>query len=145
LRRLVCLAVLALASACGAPEGDVAAPKPGGASDDPNVFRADRVDERPYAGEWAMDTDACRDKGKVWTIESNRMGMRRERFCVFSEIRVSRGAADGEAWRADAQCLADGQQSEDVVFFRVKASGLQMRVTINDADAIDLVRCPMST
>lgn len=144
MRRLVCLAVFALA-ACGAPKGEGSAPKPGGSADDPNVFRADSIGERPYAGEWASDPDACRDQDKVWTIESNRLGMRRERFCVFGQIRVSRGSTEGEAWRADARCVAGGQQSEDVLFFRVKSSGLSMRVTINDADAIDLVRCPMRT
>ncbi len=144
MRRLVCLAVFALA-ACGAPEGDVPAPKPGAPSDDSNVFRADSINERPYAGEWASDPDACQDERKVWTIESNRLGMRRERFCVFGQVRVSRGSSEGEAWRADARCVSGGQQSEDVLFFRVTSSGLSMRVTINDADAVDLVRCPMRT
>jgi hypothetical protein len=32
-----------------------------------------------------------------------------------------------------------------VVFFRMKERGQEMRVTINDADAVDLVRCPMRT
>lgn len=144
MRRLVCVAMLALA-ACGAPEGEVSGPGSGAPADDSNIFRADSINERPYAGEWASDPDACRDERKVWTIESNRLGMRRERFCVFGQIRVSRATKDVEAWRADARCVSAGQQSEDVLFFRVKTSGLSMRVTINDADAIDLVRCPMRT
>lgn len=145
MRRLVSLAVLSLAAACGAPDSEISAPKSGDPSTDSNVFRADSLNERPYAGEWALDHDSCSDSRKIWTIESNRMGMQRERFCIFNQIRVSRASNEGEAWRVDAKCLAGGQQSEDVVFFRVKSSGVSMRVTINDADAIDLVRCPTRT
>lgn len=143
MRRLVCLAVVALASACNAPEGDVTAPK--GSSKDSNTFRADSVNERSYAGEWATNPDGCNDRRMVWTVEANRVGIQRERFCVFSEIRVSRSGGTNEAWRADAKCLAGGKQSDDVLFFRVQPNGQQMRVTINDSDAIDLVRCPMRT
>lgn len=143
MRRLICLAVVALAAACNAPEGDAPAPK--ASSDDPNIFRAENLNERSYAGEWAANPDACNDQRTVWTVETNRVGILRQRFCVFSEIRVSRNGETDEAWRADAKCLAGGKQSEDVLFFRVKPNGQQMRVTINDADAIDLVRCPMRT
>lgn len=144
MRGLVCLAALALAAACDAPDAQKAA-GPGNSAEDPNLFRAERKDERSYAGEWASDQDSCNNQREVWTIEENRMGMRRQRFCVFSEIRVSRNTSEGEAWRADARCLADGRQSDDVVFFRMKERGQEMRVTINDADAVDLVRCPMRT
>jgi hypothetical protein len=91
-----------------------------------------------------VGADECGDQKKIWTIETHRMGMQRQRFCVFSQIRVSNGGEE-QAWRADAKCLAAGKQSDDVVFFRVKPNRLEMRVTINDADSVDLVRCPMRT
>jgi hypothetical protein len=145
-RRLICLGLLALVSACGAPDVEDAAPAAGLPSEDPNTFRADAAIERPYAGEWASETDHCGDVKKVWTIEANRMGMQRQRFCVFERIYAASSTdEEGEAWSASAKCLAEGRESHDFVFFRVKPSRHEMRVTINDSTAIDLVRCPMQT
>lgn len=141
MHRLICLMALGLA-ACSAPEGE----DPSGSLKSPGAVKslpAGATDARPYAGEWASDLAACRDERKIWTIESHRLGMRRERFCVFGHVRVSRSSGGDEAWRADARCVAGGQQSEDVLFFRIRESGQAMRVTVNDADAVDLVRCPM--
>lgn len=145
MRLLACVAVLTLAAACDAPKG--AAPEPSATipSDNPNTFRADSLEDRAYAGEWAAVADQCGDSKKVWTIEANRMGMQRQRFCVFDRIYVSSRGGDGEAWSASARCLADGRESHDFVFFRVKANKAEMKVTINDAGAVDLVRCPMRT
>jgi hypothetical protein len=145
LRRLACLVVLALASACGAPEGDGPAPSAAIPSDDPNTFRADSADERTYAGEWAADAGDCGDHRKLWTIETRRMGVQRERFCVFNQIRVSDEPGDDQVWQATAKCLAAGRQSDAVLFFRLKPGSHEMRVRIGDADAIQLVRCPMRT
>jgi hypothetical protein len=137
--------VLAVAAGCGAPdpEGAPAAESPAA---NPNTFRADADEERAYAGEWAVAADHCDDQGKVWTIETNRMGMQRERFCVFERIYVSRrNLGEGEAWSASAKCLAEGKESHDFLFFRVRPTRQEMRITINDSSPVDLVRCPMRT
>lgn len=145
MRLLACVAVLTLAAACDAPKGAEPEPSATIPSNRPGPFSTDAPEERAYAGEWALMADQCGDTKKVWTIEANRMGMKRERFCVFDRIYVSNNSADGEAWSASARCLAGGRESHDFVFFRVKPNKAEMRVTINDANAIDLVRCPMRT
>ncbi len=143
MRRLICIAMLALAGACGAPADEPAEPA-AEAPANPNDFRADGPVERTYAGEWAASSDSCGNQREIWTIEENRMGMRRQRFCVFERVFVST-SGDGQGWSASARCLADGRQSHDFVFFRVAPNRAQMRVTINDSEAIELVRCPMRT
>lgn len=144
MRRLVCIALLALAGACEPPAKDATDPSAEVPNSDSNAFRADADDERAYAGEWAASADNCADQKKIWTIEENRMGMERSRFCVFERIFSSSGDS-GLGWSASARCLAKGRQSNDFVFFRVNPSKLQMRVTINDAESVELVRCPMRT
>lgn len=143
MRALVCIALMALAGACEAPsdKADPAAEMP---ERDSNAFRADAAEDRAYAGQWAISSDGCSRPREVWTIEENRMGMKRERFCVFERIFTSEGNG-GQGWSASARCLASGRQSHDFVFFRINPNKQQMRVTINDSEAVDLVRCPMST
>jgi len=143
-RGLACVVVLTLATACGAPQGDETGPDSASRSDQADSFPGDFSDERPYAGEWAAMSSDCADSRKVWTIEANRMGIRKQRFCVFNQVRQAE-SSEGEVWRADARCLAGGKESEDVLFFRVKPSRLEMRVRISDNDPEELVRCPMRT
>ncbi len=144
MRRLIAIAALALVAACEAPVNDEPAPA-AEAPSNPDAFRAETGSEPPaYAGEWAASSDACNDQKQIWTIEEHRMGARRERFCVFERVFASGGNA-GKGWSASARCLSDGQQSQDFMFFRVGPSQLQMRVTINDAEVVELVRCPMTT
>ncbi len=143
MRSLACVAVLALAAACGGPErGNTASSSP---PTQPDIPPAISGEERPYSGEWAAQTDDCTDARKVWTIEDHRMGVRKQRFCVFSQVRQTEGSVEAEVWRADARCLAAGRESEDVLFFRVKPGRHEMRVRISDADPEELVRCPMRT
>lgn len=149
MRRLTCiaalsLAVLALAAACEAPVDDAVEPA-AEAPADPNAFRAEGDSERAYTGEWAARSESCNNQREIWTIEENRMGMRRQRFCVFERVFASTTDEPGQSWSASARCLAEGRQSHDFVFFRVEPNRAQMRVTINDGEAIELVRCPMRT
>lgn len=144
MRRLASLAFLVLAGACEAPVDDQAEPA-AEAPTDPNTFRADEPDEdRAYAGEWATDANACNNQREIWTIEQTRMGMKRERFCHFERMNRSAGE-DGQVWSASARCVARGRSSNDFVFFRVNPNKLKMRVTINDSESVELVRCPMRT
>lgn len=143
-RRLACVAVLALAAACGEPQGDETASSEAPGQPSASPF-SPPADERSYAGEWATQAGDCADSRKIWTIESHRMGVRKQRFCVFSKVRQTEETTDAEVWRADARCLAGGRESEDVLFFRVKPSRLEMRVRISDSDPEELVRCPMRT
>lgn len=150
MRRLICIAALALgplvlAAACEAPVDETAEPAAAAPDADPNAFRADRDIERTYTGEWAARSESCNNQREIWTIEENRMGMRRQRFCVFERIFASTADEPGQGWSASARCLSDGRQSHDFLFFRVAPSRAQMRVTINDGKAIELVRCPMRT
>ena len=145
MRRFTCFVVLALAAACGAPEGEENAPGAAIPSDDSNTFRADSADERTYAGEWAAGAAECGDQRKIWTIETHRMGVQRQRFCVFNQVRVSDEAGEDQVWQANAKCLSDGRQSDAVLFFRLRPGSHEMRVRIGDAEAIQLVRCPMRT
>ncbi len=145
MRSLACVAVLALAAACGAPKDGNAAPSAAAPSATLDRFSGGSTDERPYSGEWAAQANDCADSRKVWTIESNRMGVRKQRFCVFSQVRQTEETNEAEVWRADARCLAGGQESDDVLFFRVKPGRVEMRVRISDADPEELVRCPMRT
>jgi hypothetical protein len=145
LRRLVSLALIALAAACEAPVDESAAPAAGIPDTDPNAFRAERdAEERAYAGEWATDANACNNQREIWTIEQTRMGMKRERFCHFERVNQSAGD-EGQVWSASARCVARGRTSNDFVFFRVNPSKLKMRVTINDSESVELIRCPMRT
>lgn len=145
MRRLVSLALIALVSACEAPVSDTAEPAAEAPDTDPNAFRAERDEvERAYAGEWASDANACNNQREIWTIEQTRMGMKRERFCHFERMNQSSGD-EGQIWSASARCVAGGRSSNDFVFFRVNPNKLKMRVTINDSESIELVRCPMRT
>lgn len=145
MRRLVSLALIALVSACEAPVSDTAEPAAEAPDGDPNAFRAEQDPvERAYAGEWASDTNACNNQREIWTIEQTRMGMKRERFCHFERMNQT-SSDDGQVWSASARCLAGGRSSNDFVFFRVNPNRLKMRVTINDSESIELVRCPMRT
>jgi hypothetical protein len=144
LRRLVSLALLALVSACEAPVDDAAEPA-AEAPSNPNDFRAGQdEEERAYAGEWASDSNACNNLREIWTIEQSRMGMKRERFCHFERVNQASGDS-GHVWSASARCVARGRSSNDFVFFRVNPNKLKMRVTINDTESVELVRCPMRT
>lgn len=143
MRGLACVVVLTLAAACDAPQGDETGREYAGPSN-PADRLPDDIAERSYAGEWAAISSDCSDSRKVWTIESNRIGIRKQRFCVFKQVRRAE-SNEGEVWRADARCLAGGKESEDVLFFRVKPSRLEMRVRISDNDPEELVRCPMRT
>jgi hypothetical protein len=144
LRRLVSLAFLAFASACEAPVDDTMEPAAEAPDTDPNAFRAESDEERAYAGEWAVTADACNNQREVWTIEQSRMGMKRVRFCHFERVNQA-ASGDGQVWSASARCVAGGRSSNDFVFFRVNPSKLKMRVTINDTESVELVRCPMRT
>lgn len=145
MRRLLAIAVLAAAAACEAEVDDAPAPAAESLPSDPEAFRAERDSEPPaYAGEWATISEACNNPREVWTIEEYRMGMKRQRFCVFERVFASRSDA-GQGWSASARCLADGRQSNDFVFFRLGENRQELRVTINDAEAVQLVRCPMAT
>ena len=145
MRRLASLALIALVAACEAPVDDTATPAAELPDTGTNAFRAEaREEERAYAGEWAIDTNACNNQREIWTIEQTRMGMKRERFCHFE--RINQSASDnGQVWSASARCVARGQSSTDFVFFRVNPNKLKMRVTINDSESIELIRCPMRT
>ena len=147
MRRLTCiaasaLAASALAAGCEPPVDETEAPAAAAPEPDPDAFRADA--DRAYTGEWAATNESCNNQREIWTIEENRMGMRRQRFCVFERVFISTTDA-GQGWSASARCVAEGRQSHDFVFFRVDANKGQMRVTINDGKAVELVRCPMRT
>ena len=145
MRRLASLVLIALVVACEAPVDDSAAPAAEVPDTDPNAFRAEgEEEERAYAGEWAADSNACNSQREIWTIEQSRMGMKRERFCHFERMNQSSGD-EGQVWSASARCVAAGRTSNDFVFFRVNPNKLKMRVTINDSESIELIRCPMRT
>jgi len=145
LRRLASLVLIALMAACEAPVDDAAPPAAELPESDPNAFRAEGDEpERAYAGEWAADSNACNNQREIWTIEQSRMGMKRERFCHFERVNQAAGD-DGQVWSASARCVAKGRASNDFVFFRINPNKLKMRVTINDSESIDLIRCPMRT
>jgi hypothetical protein len=149
-RRLAaCVAVLGVLGACDAPEGSAGGandPSSGTRVDDPNIFRADVDRTRPYAGEWAVARNQCEDDKKVWTIESNRMAIEEQRFCAFDSNMYMNRAPDGETtWSTGARCLAEGRESHDFLFFRVEDNLREMRVTFNDANSVELVRCPMKS
>lgn len=138
LRKIAWLAAVGALAACGGAEPGVA----GGQPD--TAYRSDAGDDPAYAGEWASAETACQTKGELWTIEARRLGMKRQRFCVFDRVFTSSSPA-GAGWSASARCLFEGRESHDFLFFRLTPSRMQMRVTINDAAPIDLVRCPMRT
>jgi hypothetical protein len=134
----IAIAFLSLAAAgCEAPEADNAPEAE--LSTDPNTFRAEG--EPAYTGEWASQPDLCSNAREVWTIEARRLGMKRQRFCVFDPM-PQLGDEDGQGWSASARCHSDGRASRDFLFFRVEPSQSQMRVTINDQRSVELVRCP---
>jgi len=144
-RRLFAIALFALAAACEPPAETPPEPAAEALPSNPDAFRAERSNEPPaYTGEWAVASDACGNPREVWTIEEKRLGMKRRRFCVFERVFASTSDA-GQGWSASARCLADGRQSNDFMFFRVGQNRQQLRVTINDTEAVDLVRCPMAT
>lgn len=64
------------------------------------------------------------------------------RFCAFKKIYVSQAADSADAvWSADADCLANGRQTKEFVFFRIRRNLREMRVTFNDNPPVELVRC----
>ncbi len=133
----------ALLAGCGAPAGGDGASDPAAELPvDPNTFRAGS--EPAYTGEWAPASELCSNKGEIWTIETRRIGMRRERFCVFDPMLQST-TDDGQGWSATARCHAEGRASRDFLFFRIQPNQSQMRVTINDQRSVELVRCPSQT
>jgi hypothetical protein len=158
--RLVLLSIAALAgmAACGRPMSDAAAPdaaSPGLADStqplpgqpQPNAAGSDLLaqvnDRAPYAGEWAAERGDCGDERKTWTIEPHRMAiLPAMRFCAFENVYVNKAVDEGEtAWSAGATCLAEGRESHDFLFFRVKDDLREMRVTFNDSRSVQLYRC----
>ena len=97
----------------------------------------------PYAGEWAAEHSHCDDEQKKWTIEPHRMAIvPAMRFCAFESVYVNQAADAGEtSWSAGATCLAEGRESHDFLFFRVKENLREMRVTFNDSRSVQLYRC----
>ena len=146
---IACVGLLALVGACDAPKdgsGDSATPAAGDPANNPNTFRADIDPNHAYAGQWASAVAHCGDEKKVWTIETRRMAIRPDlRFCVFDrDMYASDGpGAAPKTWAASAKCLAEGHESHDFLFFRVKDNLREMRVTFNDSNSVELVRCPM--
>ena len=133
--RLACLALLAIPlAACGPGKGDSAkAPPP--------ELRAGVDKDSPYAGQWASDVKLCSDATQLWTIEPNRMGIRADmRFCAWGPI-ASKDENGQTVWRAEAACKYQGHDTRDFVFFRLDPDWKQMRVTLNDASPVSLVRC----
>lgn len=146
-RWLVSIVVAGLLAGCDAPASDEANPSAGGPVTDPNTFRADIDPDHAYIGEWAAATVQCADEKKIWTIERARMAIvPAMRFCAFKEIYAADGPGDvPSVWSASARCLAEGSESQDFLFFRVKDNLREMRVTFNDTNSVDLVRCPMKS
>lgn len=105
------------------------------------------ISAAPYAGEWAAAPNSCADEGQVWTIEARRMAIvPAMRFCAFNDVYVNTASDKGATtYSAAASCLAEGQETRDFVFFRVKDNLREMRVTFNDTDAVKLVRCPIKS
>ncbi len=137
-RRFLAAAALGagLLSGCDRPGGSSDTGSPGGQS------HAEVNAHSPYAGEWVEHASNCGDAKKTWTIEPQRMGIEAARFCAFKSIYLSQAADSSESvWSAAADCLADGHESREFVFFRVKPNLREMRVTFNDNRPIDLVRC----
>ncbi|MEZ6028820.1 MAG: hypothetical protein R3C46_03625 [Hyphomonadaceae bacterium] len=138
----IAMAALALlAAACEAPadgENEPAAELPV----DPNTFRAGS--DPAYAGEWASETELCANTREIWTIETRRLGMKRQRFCIFDPMLQST-TDEGQGWSASARCVSDGRESRDFLFFRIQPNMSQMRVTFNDQRSVELVRCPTRT
>jgi hypothetical protein len=67
------------------------------------------------------------------------------RFCLFEKVYVNTAEQEGETvWSAASQCLAEGRESQDFVFFRLKENLKDMRVTFNDSRSVELVRCVRS-
>ena len=134
---------------CDAPSGSPGsdAPSAGAPANDPNTFRAAVNPDQAYAGEWALARSHCGDTKKIWTVEPKRMAIQPAmRFCIFSDIYVSDGSGDKPTtWSAGARCLSDGKESHDFLFFRVKDNLREMRVTFNDSNSVDLVRCPLKS
>jgi hypothetical protein len=152
-RRFAACVALVVASGltiagCDAPDqgssapGDPAAGTP---ANDPNTFRAAVDPDQAYTGKWALARNHCGDAKKVWTIEQKRMGIQPAmRFCQFTDMYVSVKPGDGPAtWSTAARCIAEGKSSHDFLFFRVKDNLREMRVTFNDSNSVDLVRCPV--
>lgn len=103
-----------------------------------------RIDTRaPYAGQWAAEHSHCEDDQKKWTIEPHRMAIvPAMRFCTFESVYVNQAADAGEtSWSAGATCLAEGRESHDFLFFRLKENLREMRVTFNDSRSVQLYRC----
>ncbi|MEP7209481.1 MAG: hypothetical protein ABI740_01480 [Alphaproteobacteria bacterium] len=138
----ITMASAALLSGCDKPGAD----KAGATPQDVNRFRAEVNANSPYAGQWAAAASSCDDDRKVWTIEPHRMGVQKIRFCAFKSLNLSQPeGSDDAVWSAAANCLSDGHESKDFVFFRVKPNLREMRVTFNDSRPIDLVRCLSSS
>ena len=150
-RLAACVFFMASMSALAAcsPEsaGDAGDSSAGSRDNDPNTFRASVNPDHAYAGEWAATPNHCNDARKVWTVEPRRMAIQHVRFCVFDEdIFMADGKGDKPTtWSAGATCLAEGKQSHDFLFFRVKDNLREMRVTFNDSSSVDLVRCPIKS
>ncbi|MBI1358651.1 MAG: hypothetical protein GC155_00020 [Alphaproteobacteria bacterium] len=138
MRRLLVTAALGgvLLCGCDRPSGSAGRASIGG------ELRAEVNPHSPYAGEWAESASNCGDDKKTWTIEPHRMGIEAARFCAFKSIYVSEAEDTKDAvWSAAADCLADGHESREFVFFRVKPNLREMRVTFNDNRPVELVRC----
>ncbi len=139
--RIAMAALALLAAGCEAPsdeDWDPAAELPVS----PDAFRAGA--EPAYTGNWAGNPELCGNVREIWTIEARRMGMKRQRFCVFDPMLQS-ATDDGQGWSASARCHSQGRETRDFLFFRVQPNQSQLRVTINDQRSVELVRCPNRT
>jgi len=136
-----------LASACEKPAENAGSISAGVPESSRPPAEAEVVSTTPYTGEWAAAANHCADEKQVWTIEAHRMAIvPAMRFCAFEDIYVNTASGKGATtFSAAANCLAEGRETQDFVFFRVQDNLREMRVTFNDTDAVKLVRCPLKS
>ncbi|MDZ4761465.1 MAG: hypothetical protein SGJ21_10370 [Alphaproteobacteria bacterium] len=146
MRLLLAAFSIAALPLAGCERPDVGAPARGAANEDAAQPPVNVDTNNPYAGEWASAHADCGDNRKIWTIESRRMAILPSlRFCAFKEVFVNADDSEGgRTWSASAQCLAEGRESRDFLFFRLDDNLQEMRVTFNDGRPTDLVRCSNS-
>lgn len=113
---------------------------------EPDAKLMEQVDSTsPYAGAWALEQRLCGNDKEVWTIEAARMATPHLRFCAFENVMVNGSDNRTTRFATAANCLAEGHQTRDFLFFRIDHNLREMRVTFNDTDAVRLVRCPVAS
>jgi hypothetical protein len=96
-----------------------------------------------FAGEWAFAQEDCAEPAKTFKLSADRIVMSPgERSCKVKSILEDHPTGRSAVYAVTADCLAEGEASEDRFTLNFGAADTVMQLQLNGRDPVRLVRCP---